>query len=373
MDTKLTIRQIYFLFLFISISSIFNYIPNTAAYYAGGSGFISVIYAGGILLVFSMLVLQIIKCYPNKNFYEIIGHLFGTPVAKVVFFLYGLWAFANLCMKIGAYSVTLQATLMPSIQTGILITVLFLLVIYALTKNNKTIFRVAEFSYQPIFFFLFLLFLFALPSLDYVELIPVTLYDLENNLGALPMICSISGNIFIILFFCGKIAGNQDYSYIRGRTLNTVFVFTMISMLSTIVAIGLNGALTTANLAFPIFQSVKTISILHTFERFDSFITLIGVMSDFVAIMTFLIIFMKCLEWVFGCKKPKIAGAIFLFLATTYLMIRNYTQYEFNQLMTQYLMYINLIFQYLLPACLGLLCLVHTRLTKNQQQVTELK
>ena len=210
MDTKLTIRQIMFVFLFLSISTIFNYIPNQAVYNAGGTGYISVIYAGILIGLFAWLLSIIIKTYPNKNFYEMIVDCFGTVIAKIVFFLYAIWGYIYVITKIGAYSLTLQATLMPSIHPGILITILFLLVIYTFTKNERTIFRFSEFLYQPILFFLAILCLFAIPNLNYNELYPVTWNSLKDNYYSIDDICAIGGNIVLLLFFCKELIFDKN-------------------------------------------------------------------------------------------------------------------------------------------------------------------
>ena len=345
---------------------------------AGGSGYVSVIYSCVLLLVYAALILQVIKAYPDKNIYEVLQTIFGTFIAKVIVFLYACWAYLFVVVKIGAYSVTLQATLMPSIHPGILLTVLFLLVIYTLTKNPRTIFRFSEFLYQPILIFLAILVLFAVPSMNWNELVPVDAADLKNNFYTIPDICAIGGNLCFLLFFSKELLYSGIESIVRKRVYNTIVVFSIISALSIIVSVGMNGATSTGKLSYPMFQAIKSVSVLNTFERFDSLMTMIAMLSDFVGVYVFLQLTMLCLGWLFnyqekeetpllstGSKEKchmnnslKVYGCALFFIAAVYILIRNMTQYEFEAYYRGIQRYLNLIFQFIVPIILGLISII---------------
>ena len=338
----------------------------------------AVIFGGILLFIYALLILQILKTFPKKNIYEVLREIIGTWLAKFIILLYAVWAYVTVLMKIGAYSVTLQATLMPSIHPGILLVVLFLLVVYTLTKNPRTIFRVSEFLYQPIILFLALMFLFALPALNYQELVPVTVQDLENNLYSVADVCAIGGNLMLILFFCKELIYSGNVRDIRKRVLNTVFTFIVIGVLAVVVSVGMNGADVTSKLSYPIFQSMKGVSVLNTFERFDAIMTMVAMMSDFVGIFVFLQVTMLCLGWLFHYQEKqknamlnssdpeskimtnslKVYGAVLFFLACIYVLLRDVTQFEFESMYRRYLTYVNLIFQIVVPVILSLVCIV---------------
>lgn len=377
MDTRLTIRQTLFMFLFLSISSIFNYIPNLAVSNAGGTGYISVIYAGILLLIYVGLILQVLKVYPNKNLYDILQEMIGVWAAKAIIFLYAIWAYVFVLVKVGAYSVTLQATLMPSIHPGILIVILFLLVLYTMSKNERTIFRFSEFLYQPVIFFLAVIFMFALPNLEFQQLVPVSVSNLGDNLYTIPDICAIGGNLILVLFFCKHLVDKDNFNYMKKRLINSVLAFVVISGLAIVLSVGLNGTESTAKLSYPIFQAIKGVSILNSFERFDALMTMIAMMSDFVAVIVFLQVTMLCLGWVFNYRKGentallnsrasqslnmnnslKVYGIALFFIACVYILLRNITQYEFESFYRTFQIYFNLAFQYIIPVILGFVCI----------------
>lgn len=320
---------------------------------------------------------MVLKTYPNKNFFDVLKTLFGSVIAKGIILLYAIWAYLFVITKVGAYSVTLQATLMPSIHPGILITILFLLVIYTLTKNARTIFRFGEFLYQPIILFLAIMFLFALPNMDLYELVPVSISNLEENLYSIPDICSIGGNLVLLLFFSKQLIYSGNAKNIKKRVLNTVVVFTIISILSIVLSVAINGATITSKLSYPMFQAIKSVSVLNTFERFDALMTMIAMLSDFVGIYVFLQITMLCLGWLFSYQNKeedqeyqqnsdshvmnnslKVYGAILFFIACVYVLIRDITQYEFEAYYREIQVYLNIIFQFGVPILLGVICFV---------------
>lgn len=351
---------------------------------AGGTGYVSAVYAGLILLLYIGILLQVLKVYPNKNIYDVLKELVGVWIAKAIILMYALWAYFVVLVKVGAYTVTLQATLMPSIHPGILLVILFLLVLYTLSKNERTIFRFAEFLYQPVIFFLAILFLFAVPNMNYKQLIPVSVVSLRDNLATVPMLCAMGGNIVIVLFFCKHLVFSGEYRMIRRKLYQTVGMFALISAVSIVLSVGMNGVETTSRLSYPIFQAIKGVSILNSFERFDSFMTMIDIMSDFVAIIVFLQVTMLCLGWVFNYhreeKSPmlsssdgqtmnnslKVYGVVLFFIACVYILLRNVTQYEFESFYRSVLIYLNLVFQYAIPVLLGLYCWVRQKIGRNQ-------
>ncbi|SFR83035.1 GerAB/ArcD/ProY family transporter [Anaeromicropila populeti] len=357
MNTKISIRQILFLYIFISITPIFTYIPNTVSYYGENTGYLGVLYGGIVLLFFAALILQIINKYPDYDLYDMLRRLFGITAAKCILFLYGIWAFLFITFKVNTYTNLLQTTLMPTISNGILIVFLFLLVINAISKGKKTIFRFAEFLYGPILLFLLLVFIIATPTLKIQQLIPITVPDLSRNLKSIPILCSIGGNIVLLLFFSSHLTAESTFSLVKKRTYFSVAIFTLLAFLATIAAIGINGSYLTGRTSFPIFQTAKGLSVLNAFERFDSFITLVCILSDFVTISIFLLILMQCFSWVFNITASPFVGAAFLVLSCVYVMIQDATQFQLELFHNDWMIGINLVFQFVLPSLLGILCI----------------
>ena len=159
------------------------------------------------------------------------------------------------------------------------------------------------------------------------------------------------------------------------------------TIFSIILSVGMNGAEATARLAYPIFQAIKGVSLLDTFERFDALLTMIAMMSDFVSVIVFLQVTMLCLGWIFNYRKEentallnsrasqslntnnslKLFGIALFFLACVYILLRDITQYDFEVFYRRFQIYINLVFQYIVPVLLGIIC-IGKQWTKHKRE-----
>ncbi|MBE5960146.1 MAG: hypothetical protein E7256_01970 [Lachnospiraceae bacterium] len=354
MNDKITIRQLVFLFIFISITPIFSSIPNAAAVNGGESGYISAIYTGILLVIFCFLLVKILHAYPNSDLYEILTRTVGVFLAKVIILCYAVWALISFTYRMDSTATLLQTTLMPAIHINILAVFLFFLVAYGIIKGAKTIFRFSELLYGPVLFFLFLLFVFAVPNFDWTNLVPVDMEDLRTNIYTLNDFLAIAGNLGLILFFSGHIWDHADSHGIKQRMYSSVLRFTLLGLLTILLALGVSGPFLTARFSYPIFQSIKGVALLNTFERFDAFISLICLLSDFAGIAILVLIFGKCISWLFNKDLMKGSGIIALALAASYISIRNITQYNLELLYRNRMIPLNLIFLYVVPVLLGI-------------------
>ena len=373
MNDKITIRQLVFLFIFTSITPIFSSIPNAAAMNGGESGYISAIYTGILLTIFCFLLIKILQVYPNFDFYQILKNTVGLFLAKIIIAFYSFWALISFTYRMNSTATLLQTTLMPAIHINILTAFLFLLVTYGIIKGAKTIFRFSELLYGPVLFFLFILFILAVPNFEWKNLVPIDLPDLQNNLYTLNDFLSIAGNLALILFFSGHVWEHADYKGIKQRMYSSVFRFTLFGFLAIVLALGISGPSLTARFSYPIFQSIKTVSLFSTFERFDSFITLVCLLSDFVGIAVFVLIFGKCVSWLFDKDFMKGAGILALAIACCYISINNVTQYNLEVFYQNRMISLNLIFQYSIPILLGIWSLFKSGHSKDTDMTTDIQ
>jgi hypothetical protein len=101
------------------------------------------------------------------------------------------------------------------------------------------------------------------------------------------------------------------------------------------------------------------------FERFEVLVTLISLLSDFIAICIFVILILRCLTWLFNlkdCFYLCIPLAMIIFYLTYYV---SSTQFEFRYLYRYVIVNLNLIFEYAIPVILFLLCLIKRKKIKK--------
>ena len=365
MNKPLTMRQVIFMYLFLSLSPILRQIPSALANEGGRSGYLSPIWALIALLPLTAIIIFLIRSYPGLNIYEIMDNLAGRAFAKCVIFLYLLWIMLYLAAKMNAFALTLQFTLMPKTRSDFFMTIMLALVYYALLKGSKTIFRFSEFALGPIMVLIGVLFVCAISILRTDYLLPVSTINLPSTIKASKNVVAFGGNIIIALFFADKLAISIQKKHMRKFWLG-VILFVAISFVITIFTFGITGPSLAANLPFPFYITVKSISFFNIFERFEVVVTMICILSDFIGICIMFSIMTKCIQWLFGITDR---GFLFIPLAIVIFYFTYYvstTQFEFEFLYKNIILNLNLIFQYIIPFLLGLMCLLKRKYIKKQ-------
>jgi spore germination protein KB len=357
LNREVTLRQISFMYLFISISSILRQIPEALARDAGRSGYLSPLWSVLATVPLTAIIILLIKSFPGLNFYEIMTQLLGKFLAKVLILIYLLWILLAVTAKVTIYSLTLQFTLMPKTKAGFFMAVLAVLVFYALIRGIKTIFRFSELTLGAVLLLFAVIFLCAMQRIRGDYLLPVSTTHLVDTVIASRHVIAVGGNIIIALFFADKYGINVTKEQLRKLWFG-VLTFTVLTFAIVLFTFGISGTSLTANLPFPFYIAVKSISFFNVFERFEVLVTLICVLSDFIAICVFILLLMRCFTWLFHleeCFYVCIPLAVIIYYLTYYV---SSTQFEFNYLYRYIIINLNLIFEYVIPLILAVLCLI---------------
>ncbi len=364
MNREVTIRQITFMFLFISISTVLRQVPQALALEAGRSGYLSPIISIVATVPLTAIIIFLIKSFPGLNFYEIMVQLMGSFLSKLIILAYLLWLFLVTTVKVTSYSLTLEFTLMPRTRSDFFMTVMIVLVFYALLRGIKTIFRFSELTLGTIFILFAILFICSVSRIRTDYLLPVSTTNLLKTTLAAKHVVTVGGNIIIALFFADKLGISITKSQFHKLWFG-VFTFSGLAFILTLLTFGISGTSLTANLPFPFYITVKSISLFNIFERFEVLITLICILSDYIAIAVFVVLLLRCFEWLFGlteCEVLYLPIAIIIFYLTYFL---SSTQFELYFLYRVVLVNLNLIFEYVIPLFLAFLCLLMRKRIKS--------
>lgn len=364
MSEQLTMRQIVYMYLFISLSQILRQIPSALANEAGRSGYLSPFWSVLVILPLVLVILHIIRSFPGLNIYEIMLHLTGKIIAKFILILYMLWIFLFLSAKINIYSLTLQFTLMPKTRNDFFMQIMLILVFYALYKGEKTIFRFSEISLGPIILVIGVLFVCALTRLRTDYLLPVSTINLPQTVKASKYVITVGGNMIIALFFADRLGISLTKNQVRKLWLGAL-IFIVLSFIITVFTFGITGASLTAKLPFPFYITVKSISFFNIFERFEVVVTLICILSDFLTICIMFLILMKLIRWLFALEDKW-----FLFVPLAMIIyylsyLVSSTQFEHDFIYKYVIVNANIIFQYIIPLLLGVICLLKRKHIKK--------
>lgn len=365
MKKEVSLRQIAYMFIFLTISPIVRQLPNALASMAGRAGYLSPLWALIVLLPFTGILLFLIKSFPGLNFYEILTQLFGQLLAKLVVLFYMLWMLIQLVLKVNIYTLTLQFTLMPKTRSNLVIVIMIILVFYALLRGMKTIFRFAEFVLGPIIFFFVVVFLSAIPKIRLDYLLPVSTASLRATMPGAINVVSVGGILVITLLFADKLNISLSKQQ-KGKLWYGVLIYILLAIGLTMFTFGVTGADLTSQLSFPLYMAVKSISFFGVAERFEVLITLICVISDFVFICVLSTLLIRCIQWLCNVKDR---GFLFLPLTMIVFYLTYFisdTQFEFNFIYRNIMIYLDLIFEYLIPCIMVIFCFIRRKHIRPQ-------
>ncbi|MBH1941389.1 GerAB/ArcD/ProY family transporter [Mobilitalea sibirica] len=365
MNKEVSIRQIAYTYLFLSLSPILRQIPSALAGEAGKSGYLSPLWSVLVILPLTGIVIILLREFPGLSFYEIMEQLIGRFLAKLIILSYLIWILLSITAKINAYSLTMQFTLMPHTRSNFFMVILIILVFHALMRGMKTIFRFSEFTLGPILVLFGILFFCALTRLRMDYLLPVSTINLPTTMTASKNVIAVGGNIIIVLFFADKLGITISKQQMR-KLWYAAVVFIVLSFVITIFTFGITGADLATNLPFPFYITVKSISFFNIFERFEVLITLICILSDFIAVCVSAIILYRCFMWLFQLTE---IGYLFVPLAMIVYYLTYFissTQFEFDFLYRYFIVNSNMIFQYIIPALIGIIGLLKRKKIAKQ-------
>lgn len=365
MKKEVSLRQIAYMYILISIAPILRQIPNSLASQAGRSGYLSPLWSILAIIPITAIIISLIKSFPGLNYYELMETILGKVLSKIVIFSYLIWLMITIPTKLNAYSLTLQFTLMPRTKTSFFLVTIVVLIFYGLSKGIRTIFRFAEFIVGPILILFLVLFIFAYSKIRPDYLIPVAYNNISDTIIASKNVLAVGGYIIIALFFADKYGLRVSKKNINKLWVGTI-LFVILAFLVTVFTYGVTGADLAASLPFPFYITVKSISLFNIFERFEVLITLICIISDFISISIYSVILVRCFVWLFNLKEKT-----FLYVPLTVIVYYltyfiSSSQFEYEFFYKSILVNLNLVFQYLIPLFIGLIGLLKKKAIRKQ-------
>ncbi|WP_167958879.1 GerAB/ArcD/ProY family transporter [Anaerosporobacter faecicola] len=350
MKKVITFRQLFYLFLVVSITPMLTVIPSELAVGNGSSAIISIGLSLIAIIMLAVLVGIFLYECPNKNFYEILIDLFGRPVAKGIILFYGIWAMTLLTTKLWQYTWNLQNSILANTRVQLLFIVMGLLVLYAFQKGIRTIFRFAEFVLVPILIIILIYVVSSFPNvrLDYV---------LEPNQMSFSELCiqagyvlAVSGNLFLLLLYGDNIKDHSKSKKLFARFLGaTVLAFILVVLLVTIVTFGLVGSHAAGSLATPFYIAMKGISVLNVVEHFEPILIVLMFLSDFLGICLYASVSLRCVKWLCSLRKIRFLyvpfGVFIYYLSLTLCRSQFDVEYLYHVVIVKW----NLIMEFVIP------------------------
>jgi spore germination protein KB len=263
---KINYRQAFFIVITLLASSSMIYAPVIAAGVARQDAWLCMIVATLAGLIIAWLVMSLVLRFPGKNLFEIPELILGRVPGKIIAFLYVLWCIhieVLLYSEFGAFMLNAVLPGTPMVVNHIVATVLMA---YIARNGLEVLARFNELIFPVFIFAFFLLIVLSSKNMAAVRLLPV--YDegmaaiLKGAAGSFAWLGEIFGLAAII-----------PYLNKPGQALRVVILATLVSGLlltsGAIYTITVLGPDLTASSMYPMYSSVRMISIANFLERLE--------------------------------------------------------------------------------------------------------
>jgi len=300
-NIKISVRQLTFLAVFITVGDSIIVLPAIPAMYAHRDAWISAILGMAIGLATVLLYIKVGKIYPKLNFLELNRTIFGKFLGTIMIVIFLAYALLNICTVlrgVGDFSVS---QIMPDTPVEAIFVLLILLVIMGVRLGLETIARVSEIFF-PWFILLFGVLVFSLlPNINIHNIQPV----FDN--GFKPVIqgaitCATFPFLELLILISVFPHVNDQEKIGKGIFIGAIIggVILVITIALTILVMGAGSSST---LLYPGYDLAKRISIGDFFKRIEAVLALLWVITIFFKMSMFLYVFAQGLSQLLKLKE----------------------------------------------------------------------
>ncbi|MFE8698352.1 endospore germination permease [Cytobacillus sp. FJAT-53684] len=195
--SKSGITQMQYIFLIhgVQVGVGVLQIPRVVAEGAGTDGWISIILGWFLAMLFSLLMVKVMKRYPEGTILELFTHFFGKWIGKVVTILFALYFAAITFLTFIRSLLFLQSLVFPEIQVYSLI-ILLSIPSYVIARNNIRI--LGRYSELIFFMTIWMITLFFLPlkeNAHWLHFLPLF------KEGLTPILLTVQSTVFSFVGF----------------------------------------------------------------------------------------------------------------------------------------------------------------------------
>ena len=263
-------RQVIFLTTNVILSTLVLFIPAFLAKEVGQDAWMTIPIAGGVGLIDGFLFLTLGLRFPDKNLVEYSVDLLGPWLGRALGILFGLYALYVGAVIIREFGELLVTEVMPSTPLVVLSALLVALAAYGVYLGLEVIARVNEIVFPLAIIALFIVFLFALPEMEFHQLEPVLTHSFASLFKTSASLWSFfaEGTIFLMFIPNLRKQGEAFKRFIPAVVVLLVVILTV----DVAGVIALMGAPETSRLIFPIYELAKTVHLGGFIERIESLV-----------------------------------------------------------------------------------------------------
>lgn len=298
MTTQINSRQCIIL-LIISIFALkFQGLFSLLSHNVGRDGWLFILFFLVFDLLLLLLVIRVLKLFPNKTLYDFLCESYGKVFAKIVFLCFAVYFIFKAIIPYKGINDLFGNVLFEFLPWSVFSLFLVFTVLFMVGKKLRGIGRVAELFFGVIVVGIIGCLLLSVFAPDYSRLLPI----LDNGLGAF-VTTAVKYNMwfgdFLLLFLMmGKISSKLEYKkvlswYAISGIVVAVFLAIFYSLYENLAVYQYQG-----------LASITQFALLGLdIGKIDKILVLFSFVSTVIAIALYIYFSSTCLAKIFGIKR----------------------------------------------------------------------
>ena len=347
--SNLSLRQLMVLLFTALLSPAIQCLPGESAALAGRAAWLSPLLALPIALLVCMALYALLRAMPvGTGLAGAMQAVLGKPFGNCLIAVYFLFGGAALCINTKQYALRFLSTSYRNAPLVLFILVLLAMVLWMGRGELAAFVRAGEIFYLALSVALGLVLLFGLFQVEARHILPVWIEDLPAVLyGTVPVLGVLGYGIFGA-FLAGEVKREEEN---RKKCLHWAVGLCGVLLALEIVCLGNFGPILTARMDAPFFMMVKGIGVQGAFERVESVIIALWVLSDLL-LLGLLIFACRKMAAALGMKEDRKVVLPLILVAALGAIVLLPDEFTRSQQMESILRIGNLVLGVLLPLML---------------------
>ncbi|XMB85827.1 GerAB/ArcD/ProY family transporter [Mycoplasmatota bacterium WC44] len=342
---KISIKQVMILFILTSYNPAVRFIPNYTTQKAKQAAWLAPLVTFIIYLALIYMYSLLFKKYKNKNFADIVSGITSKFWGKLVLIIYLLYFTLALGGYLRYYSEILVGSVYPNVEINIFIIVMLFLLAIVVKSGITVIARMTDIIFIILSFILMSYMVLMIPSIKIDYITPISSLDIVPILKASVGTTALK---YLPVMFLFSDKWSRTNEFFKQGIKACLYLFVLDTFI-IITCIGTLGASLTARTPLAFFISVKNISLLGVLVGFESALTAIMIVTDFILMVVFLYSAMAMIKSLVNLKDH--TPLINIYLVTIYLLgwlvAENF--FELEALVYELLVYVKITILVILP------------------------
>ncbi|TCK93289.1 spore germination protein [Natranaerovirga hydrolytica] len=309
-NDRISVRQLKILVILNLFSTTSLILPRMAAEAAGRDGWIAVILGTILALLYVLIIMHLAYKFPQKTLIEYSQTLLGKVLTFIIGFIFIAKLILSAAFGLRLFSELIKEVLLDNTPIEVIIMSMLLVVVYVARKGYECRARVAEILIWIIFIPIILVLIFALPQVNFSNILPVFVNEPKDILMGGYIISLTYSAVDLLLL---AIPYTDRPRETRKPVIKAVLLVGIFNIILCIITFGLFGELGTRRQIWPVMTIMQVVEIPGSLlERQDGLMIAFWILSIFAVINAYVFFISIITQKLFKLKEQNFLVLPFL-------------------------------------------------------------